>query len=298
MKLSRYSIFLAYAIPLVSAICYFPDGKSIPRQDTPCRSEGFSTCCGQGYACLSNNLCMLTEHVPNPIPGQSRYVRGSCTDQSWDSPHCPNFCIVPAHDDNFSGGTGVAKCDVTQDRYYCLDNQTEPLASSDICSSSTYFFEVAGTPSTVTIIGVTQTTSTLASTTLAISRSIKQSTSASNASPPSTSLTSKPLLTDLRPPPTSGTNYSTSIGAGVGVPLGVLTISIIALLIFRRRRYHRNVGADPPEYVEPPHSYYETKPDAPNAWGSERPVQGTVYHEAEWVQLVPQELPADDSRRT
>lgn len=130
---------------LATALCYFPDGKSVPRQDTPCRSNGFATFCGQGYACLSNNLCMLTEHVADAIPGQSKYVRGSCTDQTWNSPNCPNFCIVPANGDNFSGGMGVTKCEGTQDRYYCMNDQTNSLSSSAICSSSTYFFQAAGT---------------------------------------------------------------------------------------------------------------------------------------------------------
>jgi hypothetical protein len=131
-------------LPSITAICYFPDG-TIPRQDTPCRSSGFSTCCGAGYACLSNNLCMLTEHVPNPGEGQSLYVRGSCTDESWNSEFCPNFCITPSNDDNSSGGQGVEKCRIARDRYYCINNQTEPLETSEICSHSANFFEFAGT---------------------------------------------------------------------------------------------------------------------------------------------------------
>ena len=134
-------LFLTF---ITESTCYFPDG-TIPRQDTPCQSEGESTCCGAGYACLSNNLCELTEHVPNPAPGQSQWVRGSCTDQTWKSPNCPNFCLTPSNGDYRGGGMGVDKCEVTQDRYYCINNQTLPLNTTDICTSSTYFFQFAGT---------------------------------------------------------------------------------------------------------------------------------------------------------
>lgn len=139
-----YIGLLILSLPLFTrSICYFPDG-TIPRQDTPCQSEGESTCCGAGYACLSNNLCKLTEHVPNPASDQSEWVRGSCTDRSWKSPNCPNFCVTPSNGDNASGGMGVEKCSVAQDRYYCINNQTLPLNTSDICTSSLYFFQFAG----------------------------------------------------------------------------------------------------------------------------------------------------------
>src|SRR2546421_8865669 len=42
---------LTGSVHSASAACYFPDG-SIAAQDTPCSSNGNSTCCGNGYACL------------------------------------------------------------------------------------------------------------------------------------------------------------------------------------------------------------------------------------------------------
>jgi hypothetical protein len=109
---------------LADAKCYFPDGKTVAAQDTPCM-EGNSTCCGQGFACLSNNICMLTSYVSGAGSGQSSYVRGSCTDPTWNDPNCPQFCITPSHDDNDAGGQGLKKCDGTNlDMYYCVDNNT------------------------------------------------------------------------------------------------------------------------------------------------------------------------------
>jgi hypothetical protein len=114
-----------FSLPhLAAAKCFFPDGKTVAPQDTPCM-EGNSTCCGQGFACLSNNICMLTSYVSGAGSGQSPYVRGSCTDPTWNDPNCPQFCITPSHDDNNSGGQGLAKCDgTTMDMYYCVDNNT------------------------------------------------------------------------------------------------------------------------------------------------------------------------------
>ncbi|KAI8934358.1 hypothetical protein NX059_009093 [Plenodomus lindquistii] len=215
---------------------------------------------------------------------------------------------------------------MAQDRYYCLDNQTEPVASSDICSSSTYFFEMAGTPSTVTIIGVTQTTSREASTTSDI-RSTTASPTSTNSSPPglsqrasSSPTTSRTLFADQNASSTSvssispsfatanssaaseatekfpSKDYSIAIGLGVGIPLGVLAIVIIALLIFRHRRHRRNAALVPPQYTGPHQPYDAMKPDVSGTWGATGP-GATVYHEAEWVQPVPQELPVGDDVR-
>jgi hypothetical protein len=108
------------------AICWFPDGITSPHGDEPCQTTGNSTCCGKGFACLSNRLCMLTAYNTEAGPGQSTYVRGSCTDRTWRDPNCPSFCLNPSHDDPFNAAKGVAKCDAVgnQDMYYCLDNAT------------------------------------------------------------------------------------------------------------------------------------------------------------------------------
>lgn len=110
----------------VQAICWFPDGVTQAVGDEPCHSSGNSTCCGQGFACLSNRLCMLTSYDTEAGSGQSTYVRGSCTDHTWTDPNCPQFCVSPSHNDNSQGAEGVAKCPSVgnQDMYYCLDNIT------------------------------------------------------------------------------------------------------------------------------------------------------------------------------
>lgn len=155
MFLLLYPTFILFCLSLtVKAICYFPDGVTVPRLDTPCHSTGESTCCASGYACLSNNLCMLTEHVEGDTDSISTFVRGSCTDRSWNSPNCPSFCVSPS-EDFVRGGMGVAKCPVTEDRYYCINRASTSLSQSELCSNSSLYFEFDGKrPKTLFLPGV------------------------------------------------------------------------------------------------------------------------------------------------
>lgn len=61
---------------------------------------------------------------PIEAGSSSSYVRGSCTDSTWRSSYCPNFCVdanAPRMDDT-AGGEGMAKCPNTDiDMYYCVD---------------------------------------------------------------------------------------------------------------------------------------------------------------------------------
>lgn len=118
-----------YLVPFALAICYYPDGSVSP-QDLP-RSDGNedSTCCGPGYVCLSNNVCMATNLVPQ-VEGVyvSEYTRGSCTGKGWRSVNCPSFCVNDKSPkfDLVSGGMGMARCDnnTSADVYYCIDQNT------------------------------------------------------------------------------------------------------------------------------------------------------------------------------
>ena len=68
--------------------CYFPDG-SISTNDSPCHApftdDGASACCAHSDVCLDNNLC-LAQNGPELIS------RGTCTDKTWQSPECSQYC--------------------------------------------------------------------------------------------------------------------------------------------------------------------------------------------------------------
>jgi hypothetical protein len=118
-------LFVSYVTALFSGVaratCYYPDG-CVSLQDTPCSDDTeHSTCCGQGYACLSNKMCMATgEELQKP--GATVLVRGSCTDKDWRSSECPLFCINPATD-NMPGGMGIRQCENNPEFYFCNNSQ-------------------------------------------------------------------------------------------------------------------------------------------------------------------------------
>lgn len=148
MKLiSDIAFPLFFLLTAVKSTCYFPNGESI--QDTPCNPDAaHSTCFGPGYACLSNNVCALTEHVSSEVAKLSPYyVRGSCTDSTWLSPECPSFCLNSTNGDNLGvGGMGVGKCDGdgSVDRYYCRNSKTADMSDTVLCKNASYCFDFSG----------------------------------------------------------------------------------------------------------------------------------------------------------
>ena len=69
---------------VASAVCHSPDGTISPL-DQPCYpSASDSFCCPPSSICSSNKLCTLPGGQP---------LRGSCTDPSFASEACPQFCL-------------------------------------------------------------------------------------------------------------------------------------------------------------------------------------------------------------
>ena len=83
---------------------YFPDG-SVANDDAPCHSASIddeqNACCFVFDICLNNNPC-LAQIGPQII------TRGSCTDKSWLSPECSQYC--PDGNDFFQ-----QRCDLVQE---------------------------------------------------------------------------------------------------------------------------------------------------------------------------------------
>ena len=80
-------LFIGRASRISAQTCYFPDGSQSYR-DTPCgpsSANQASACCAYLDVCLNNGLCLSQ--------GGSEVVsRGSCTDGSWQSGDCPQYC--------------------------------------------------------------------------------------------------------------------------------------------------------------------------------------------------------------
>ena len=84
--------------------CYYPDG-SVASHDSPCHSSSTgdrsSACCNHADICLNNGLCLAQS-------GGEIVSRGSCTDQSWQSTACSQYCadgksIIQRFGDLFNG---------------------------------------------------------------------------------------------------------------------------------------------------------------------------------------------------
>jgi hypothetical protein len=83
-------------------LCWNPDGSSAEAGDSPCNGDSplDSFCCPPGWACLGDKVCETTQWLNiTPVSGDQFY-RGSCTDKSWVSDACPNFCK------SYDNGTG------------------------------------------------------------------------------------------------------------------------------------------------------------------------------------------------
>lgn len=107
--------------------CWFPRGELFPglplnnndfyagndRPSYPERPASF--CCGVGEICASNKMCL-----GNPGSGYAPYNRGTCTDVTWQSPECSQFC-------NRSSTLQICKPDV----YCCPDNNTTPYCDCE-----------------------------------------------------------------------------------------------------------------------------------------------------------------------
>lgn len=124
--------------PGAEAACYYPSGRLAPN-DTPCRDDTtHATCCGQGYACLSNGICQATGDEARK-PGATEYVRGGCTDKTWRSSSCPLFCI-DEDADLLDGGNGIWKCDNTNDDlYFCINSRSAKEASCEKRTNVLFF---------------------------------------------------------------------------------------------------------------------------------------------------------------
>lgn len=253
----------AFTLAQAAATCYFPDGDISPA-DTPCDDEATDTfCCYNKQACLSNKICLTGN-----VNGVDQYARGTCTDQSWLSGECPNFCL-----DSVALGNVMFSCNVTGvDEYCCNDGcSCDAGAGGEVVSFT-------GTPYTISVIGITSVYAnpsatassagiTSASASSASSESSSPSSSASSSSPSSTTTSS---AVDTTSQPTSlatsasgaaasatssaavstsssssgGNSNGVAIGAGVGVGVGVgiLLLGAAAFFFYRRRNKNKKIA--------------------------------------------------------
>ena len=141
--ISVVSFLILHLSRTASADCYFPDGRTKATNDTPCLRTGPSTCCGKGYACLSNNMCKLTEWTPGHTSTSITYARGSCTDSSWIDNACLLYCHGTVGD--YDKGNNIVDCGADfPGRYYCPDAIPYQMGLFEACRNKSMYFEDSG----------------------------------------------------------------------------------------------------------------------------------------------------------
>ncbi|KAH8757180.1 hypothetical protein F5883DRAFT_159453 [Diaporthe sp. PMI_573] len=230
---------LSFLFSTCSAICYYPDGTTAP-QDVPCNDNAdHSACCGQGYACLSNGVCMATGDELQKS-GASTYVRGSCTDSAWRSSSCPSFCVSPLYD-NVAGGNGMGLCEDTSEvLFYCID------MLSYNCTSQENVLLFVDSPSVITTIGVAASSSATSSSSSSMpvpsatpsSISSILSTSTPAAGTVGSSTAALPTAS-TDPEDSSQPQQGTIIGAAVGASIAGVAAGAAGLWFLLRARKNR-----------------------------------------------------------
>lgn len=73
--------------------CWRPNHTLLAEYDHPCEpSHDESFCCGVGWTCAYDKICYPTSALGSNWLSFTP-TRGSCTDISWTSSECPNFCV-------------------------------------------------------------------------------------------------------------------------------------------------------------------------------------------------------------
>ncbi|KAL3477787.1 hypothetical protein BJX99DRAFT_257159 [Aspergillus californicus] len=192
-------------MPNNTRTCFFPSGAVAPG-NVACSSDEYTSCCGIDDLCLSNGLCLAVSHQPYVLS------RGACTDPEWGS-GCPQYC----RDDNPAGGCSIVNLVFYEGvSTYCCGT---PIASNltsnltTICPDNGSAFEV---PTAQALVGYAMLSN--------ISTLDAVNTTTTVDADSTTSCT------------TNGSCHSTAIGAGIGVPLGVIALASLAWAFLERRR--------------------------------------------------------------
>ncbi|KAE8352227.1 hypothetical protein BDV28DRAFT_5593 [Aspergillus coremiiformis] len=213
-------LVLCEALVRGEGTCYYPDRVTVASADVPCFSgDAGSPCCSKNAICLSNGYCMS---IIQPF-GLSR---GSCSDSQWSSASgCKDVCSSVTNVRN--GG-----CSLPLLRY---DGKEALYCANSIVSNGTDLACAGGAPPfTLPDASIITNKAILANASCPLS-------SVSPTAPPTPVNTSSPTSNPGDIPTASQDNDHenrkvAAVGAGVGVPLGVLFVCSLAWALFERNR--------------------------------------------------------------
>lgn len=209
-------IFLLLAASYVTARCYFPDGtldtKSFVCNTTAVDNGGSSACCLAGDDCYDSGTC---------YQGWSGIAyRNTCTDPTWKSRACPQFCL---ESDMLDAGIWIQSCDLRTRSACCL------VGSANCCNDTTKTFTYApgilvavlGNPGGQNMLSDNSNTTT--------------TTTVSNTC---SSATISPNLPAAAESSSSGITHTDAVAIIIGTILGAAFVLTSAGMLYFRRKYH------------------------------------------------------------
>ncbi|KAL5358361.1 hypothetical protein BJX96DRAFT_146403 [Aspergillus floccosus] len=189
-------------MPNNTRLCYFPDG-SIAKNNVPCTGAPHTACCGASDICLSNGFCMNINHQPWSMS------RGACTNQAWDG-GCPDRCI--SENDYPHGGCSIINLSYEAgEALYCCGTLVSDGNGKVVCPNGANAFSLEDAHA-LPGYGLLSNLSNFYT---------------SGSMPSSATETSSC---------TAETCHDTAIGAGVGVPLGVIALASLGWAFLERKR--------------------------------------------------------------
>ncbi|EPE24130.1 hypothetical protein GLAREA_07980 [Glarea lozoyensis ATCC 20868] len=258
------TVLLCFCLPGVRGErkCYYPNNTLAPSDSECSAGAETSVCCGKGYVCLGNGVCQIDPKITGPNARFAGTIwRGSCTDQTWNSPECPKYCAgsVESEGGNTSSGQQLGKCPGVEDTYYCK------TAGVDFdCSDSSKVFQIKGEDIAVTTLSLvvpTPSTTTLTTSTSAVPTDTDDSTilttlvttllpaptiwtMTTSTVLPTPSLGNTATSSTTSPtsvaPITASSSYASrnavAIGVGVGASIGAVALGILAFFLIHRHR--------------------------------------------------------------
>ncbi|KAF1818452.1 uncharacterized protein K489DRAFT_94236 [Dissoconium aciculare CBS 342.82] len=277
-KLSLILPLLAsWFIATACADCYWPDGTKFtdyPACDVQAK-DGFSNCCGNSDMCTTNGFCKW-----NFFANSSLLWRNGCTDPSWNSPNCAQYCKTDRATGKLSNTPQlVVACSQTT---YCCSTYAfnasalptdDPALYSGCCSDPSAIFDagVAGYLSGRKDFTTSQFPMTATST-----ASSSTSPTTRTSAPPSSSPSSSSSTGANSAAPSSQPSELTSgakAGIGIGVAVAAVVAAALGAWLFLRFKARRRATASSIRAAE----VHDVK----------EPVLDNNYYDSEWQAAAP-----------
>ncbi|KAI1179532.1 hypothetical protein F4777DRAFT_434886 [Nemania sp. FL0916] len=222
--------FILQIAPLATATqrCYYPQGN-LSGGDVVCGDGvNHSHCCGPHAICLTNKLCLQ-------ISDTISISRASCTDPTWQAPECPDHC----RDVNVDKGIPLALYSYGKPSKYCCGVAATQKGSSSLgCSSGSEPFEI-GTADILPGKGILKNFTSLGPAQPNPASPTQPSTSdpvrSSSSGPVQSSSTGSENQTC---PAIQSPNTVLAVGAGVGIPLVIISIATLSWALWERHHRH------------------------------------------------------------